>query len=130
MADQLISIYDALAQLDDIIDQNRMREFELKYLRSTGIMAGTVMERKVWRKRPDRHAKQKRGKYKSANNGGFKGNNKRQKTLPLYDPQRDKEFKIKILCLMQFNGQRCVRPILKNGDYLYPKMVDGKLVYE
>jgi len=133
-----ISIYQALSELDIVMDGDVMKVFDVEFVRTTGNLVGTIARKTVWRKdKPLQYKVFKEAQKVEWDRGvvqgvmsKFKGNNKVDQTLPVYDFENDQHLKFKIWSLLALDGRMCLRPKIINGQHVYPRLEGGKFVYE
>lgn len=132
---KLISIYVALAQLDILEDdQGNQVKHKIGFVKTTGEYVGQLRVKERITKKKNNPAKfvnldlptlDKEQPRKKA-----KFSYKEKRVIPLWDQDKDEIMTLKIYSICQFNGARCVRPIIKDGAYIYPVLNEkGMLTY-
>ncbi len=133
-----ITIRQTLAEIDEYYRDGQLYIFSLSYLVTTGKNFGKIhTKNKVSKKKelPVYHrvnfnlfdATPINIRTPNTKKGGFKGHNKRDRTLPLFDQEKQQYFKIKLSALLSFNGMRIIRPIYSiKQKPVYPSIKNGE----
>lgn len=133
-----ITLRQALAEIDIFERNGELVIFSLSYVVTTGEKKGEIhtktqcskKEFLLYNKQYDVFQGHTKRSPSAKRKAGF-GNHKRDRTLPLFDQQSQRYFKIKIWALTHFNTMRIIRPIYNVAGFAtYPKLdEEGNAIY-